>query len=98
MSDNLEFNMSEEIAQGEYANLVVITHSSAEFILDFIRMLPNVEKPVVKSRVILGPENAKRFLMAMDDNIRKYESKYGKITLYDEDGMVPPIIGRGGKA
>jgi len=98
MSENSEFYMSEEIAQGEYANLVVITHSSAEFILDFVRMMPNVEQAVVKSRVILGPENAKRFMMAMEDNLRKYESKYGKIPLFDENGAVKPIIGRGGKA
>lgn len=77
----LEFHISEEIAQGKYCNLAIITHSTSEFILDFATVLPGIQKPQVKSRIILTPEHAKRLLKSLQDNITRYESAIGKIEL-----------------
>ncbi|NPA44195.1 MAG: DUF3467 domain-containing protein [Chlorobi bacterium] len=75
----LNIELSEEIAQGVYSNLAVISHSASEFIVDFVRMMPGVPKAPVKSRIILSPDNAKRLLKALGDNIRKYEQAFGEI-------------------
>ena len=64
----LNIELSEEIAQGVYSNLAVITHSSSEFVVDFVRIMPGVPKANVKSRIILTPEHAKRLLFALQDN------------------------------
>ncbi len=74
---NIELN--EEIAQGIYSNLAVITHSPSEFVLDFIRVMPGVPKAQVKSRIVVTPEHAKRLMMALMDNIKRYESLHGPI-------------------
>ncbi|MDA3891535.1 MAG: DUF3467 domain-containing protein [Salinivirgaceae bacterium] len=78
-SNQLNIELSEDVAQGVYSNLAVITHSSAEFVLDFVRIMPGVPKAKVKSRIILTPEHAKRLLGALQDNISKYEALHGKI-------------------
>lgn len=80
---NTEINIElpEEVAQGCYSNLAVITHSSSEFIYDFIRMMPGIPKAKVQSRIIMTPEHAKRFFNALQDNLRKYEEQFGKISL-----------------
>ena len=70
-----------EIGVGVYANLALITHSSSDFILDFTCMLPGMQQPQVRSRVVMAPEHAKRLLMALNDNIQKYEQNFGKINL-----------------
>jgi len=75
----LNIELGDEIAQGKYANLAVITHSSSEFILDFIRVMPGVKKSKVQSRVILTPEHTKKFFRALQENIQKFESTYGPI-------------------
>lgn len=75
----LNIELSEDVAQGTYSNLAVITHSSAEFVVDFVRIMPGVPKAKVKSRVVLTPEHAKRLLNALQDNISKYEAIHGKI-------------------
>ncbi len=81
MDENkLDIELSEEVAQGTYANLAVITHSASEFVLDFIRMMPGLPKPEVKSRIILTPEHALRLLETLEENIGKYEQNYGTIT------------------
>ncbi len=87
--NQINIEVSEEVAQGIYSNLAVITHSSSEFILDFIRMLPGVPKAQVKSRIILTPDNAKRLLMALKDNIAKFEANIGKIQI--PEGAVLPM-------
>ena len=69
----LEIDLSREVAQGTYANLAIIAHSTSEFIVDFVRLMPGVQKPEVKSRIILTPENTKRLMLALQDNIRKFE-------------------------
>ena len=75
----LNIELSEEVAQGIYSNLAVISHSASEFIVDFVRMMPGVPKPPVKSRIILTPDNAKKLFKALGDNIRKYENTFGEI-------------------
>lgn len=79
--DQLQFELSPEIAQGEYANFAIITHSSSDFVVDFARILPGVNKPRISSRVILAPEHAKRLLGALQDNIMRYEHEFGEIKL-----------------
>ena len=79
----LSIELSEEIAEGTYSNLAIITHSNTEFVLDFIRVMPGIPKAKVKSRIILTPEHAKRFMIAMLDNIEKFEKINGKINAND---------------
>jgi hypothetical protein len=78
-NNQLNIELTEEVAQGIYSNLAIITHSNAEFVVDFVRVVPGVPKAKVKSRVILTPEHAKRLMGALQDNITKYESMHGKI-------------------
>lgn len=80
-SNQLKIELSPEVMDGIYSNLAVITHSSAEFVFDFVRVLPGTNKAQVKARVILAPEHAKRLLFALQDNIAKYENKFGKIPI-----------------
>ncbi|RKD19032.1 hypothetical protein BCY91_14245 [Pelobium manganitolerans] len=89
-NDNqLNIELSEEMAEGTYANLAVITHSNSEFVLDFIRVMPGVPKAKVKSRVLLTPDHAKRLMNALAENIAKYEMVNGKIKVGGEDGGMP---------
>ncbi|PVX50934.1 uncharacterized protein DUF3467 [Balneicella halophila] len=78
-NNQLDIELNQEVAQGTYANLAVITHSSSEFVLDFVRMMPGLPKAEVKSRVIVTPEHAKRLLATLQDNVIKYEKMYGEI-------------------
>ena len=78
-SGQLQIELKEDVAQGAYANLAIITHSSSEFVLDFACVLPGLPKAGVKSRVIMAPEHAKRLLRALEDNIGKYERSFGTI-------------------
>lgn len=75
-SNEIQIELTEEQAQGTYANLAIISHSTSEFILDFIRVVPGVPKAQVKSRIILTPDNAKRLLFALQDNIEKFENQF----------------------
>ena len=77
----LQIELTPEVAQGEYVNFAIITHSSSDFVIDFARVLPGVPKTQVKSRVILAPEHAKRLLGALQENIMRYEQEYGPIKL-----------------
>ena len=76
----IEVELSAETAEGIYSNLAIITHSNAEFIVDFINMMPGKPKANVKSRIILTPQHAKRLMSALVDNIGKFEAQFGKIT------------------
>ncbi len=75
----LNIEISEEIAEGTYANLAIITHSNAEFVIDFVNVMPGTPKSKVKSRVILTPMHAKRFMKAMVENIERWEAAHGAI-------------------
>lgn len=87
----LNIELSEEVAQGVYSNLAVITHSSSEFVVDFVRIMPGVPKANVKSRVILTPEHAKRLLKALQDNVKKFESIHGPIKNIKPAGSDPNL-------
>ena len=75
----LNIEISEEIAEGSYANLAIITHSNAEFVVDFVNVMPGTPKSKVKSRVILTPMHAKRFMKALVENVERYEAANGSI-------------------
>ncbi len=87
--NQLNIELSEEIAEGTYSNLAIITHSSAEMVIDFIRVMPGVPKAKVKSRIVMTPQHAKRLLKALADNINKYESVHGVITENEGFGGLP---------
>jgi hypothetical protein len=87
----INIELKEEIAQGIYSNLAIITHSTSEFVIDFVRIMPGIPKAEVKSRIILTPEHAKRLLLALKDNLTKFESANGTIKVHD-DGLMPPTI------
>jgi hypothetical protein len=95
--NQLQIELKDEIAQGCYANLAIITHSSSEFILDFIRVMPGLAKAGVQSRIILAPEHAKRLLRALEDNIRKYEATFRVLDLGNEND-IPLVMNMGGEA
>lgn len=78
---NIEVELSPELAEGVYSNLAIIHHSQAEFVVDFTRILPGVRKAKVQSRVVMTPQHLKLFLMALADNVNKYESQNGEIKL-----------------
>jgi len=91
----INIELGEEIAEGIYSNLAMITHSNAEFVIDFIKLMPGIPKAKVKSRIILTPQHAKRLLRALNDNIDKYEAVHGEISEPTPiDGM--PSINFGG--
>ena len=75
----INIELDEKVSSGEYANFVVVTHSPAEFIMDFTRILPGVPKAKVHSRIVMAPPHAKAFLNALNENIKKFESKNGEI-------------------
>ena len=89
----INIELSEEVAEGIYSNLAIITHSNSEFILDFIRLVPNVPKAKVKSRIVLTPQHAKRLMMAMQDNVKKFEQQFGPIKEGDVNPGIPMNFG-----
>lgn len=82
--NQLNIEISEEVAEGNYANLAIITHSHAEFVIDFVNVMPGTPKSKVKSRIILTPQHAKRFMKALTENVAKYESVNGAIKDLEE--------------
>lgn len=77
--NQINIEISEEVAEGTYANLAIITHSHAEFVIDFVSVMPGTPKSKVKSRIIFTPMHAKRFLKALEDNVTRYEAANGTI-------------------
>ncbi|MCB9230194.1 MAG: DUF3467 domain-containing protein [Bacteroidia bacterium] len=92
MSENtnpqLNIELPEDLAEGIYSNLAVISHSSSEFVIDFIRVMPGVPKAKVKSRVIMTPQHAKRLLAALNENLHKFENAFGEVEFPE-----PPLGG-----
>jgi len=78
-NESIDVELTEEVAEGSYSNLVMISHSQSEFVMDFIVMLPGMPKAKVKSRMILTPEHAKGLLAALKENLDIYESNFGKV-------------------
>src|ERR1035437_10193213 len=88
-NNQLNIELSEEVADGIYSNLAIITHSSSEFVIDFVKVMPGVPKAKVKSRILLTPQHAKRLLAALGDNIGKYEAVHG--TIKQTEGVGIPM-------
>jgi len=91
--NQMNIEISEEISEGIYSNLAVITHSHAEFIVDFIKAMPGSPKAKVKSRIILTPQHAKRLMKALQDNVVKFESLHGPIKDQDPGVNIPMNFG-----
>lgn len=77
----LQIDLSPELAKGVYTIFQIISHSSSEFVIDFVTMLPGIPKASVSSRVVMAPEHAKRLLGALQENIIRYEAEFGKINI-----------------
>ena len=88
-TNKMNIELTEEVAEGIYSNLAIIAHSQSEFVVDFVKILPNVPKAKVKSRIILTPQHAKKLLRALVDNVKKYEAQHGKITEPAKDSFPP---------
>ena len=82
---NINIELDENTAQGSYSNLVIVNHSPTEFVVDFINVMPGSPKAKVRSRIILTPQHAKRFLSALEENLNKYESSFGEIKSLQRD-------------
>lgn len=91
--NQLNIELTEETAEGTYANLAMIAHSSSEFVIDFIRLMPGVTKAKVKSRIVITPEHAKRLLFALQENVTKYEANFGSIKQAEEPPKFPMNFG-----
>lgn len=89
--NQLNIELKEDMAEGVYSNLAVITHSPAEFVIDFVRVMPGLPKAPVKSRIILTPEHAKRLYSALQDNLQKYEATFGPIKSTGRGGSNTPM-------
>ena len=81
----LSVQLGEKESEGIYSNLVLISHSPAEFVMDFTRMLPGVPKAKVFARIIMTPQHAKSFLKALEENVGKFEKEFGDIKLIGGD-------------
>lgn len=97
-NNQIDIELSEEVADGVYSNLAIISHSSSEFIVDFVRMMPGVPKAKVKQRIILSPQHAKRLMFALGENVRKYEENFGEIEAHEQVPEFPMNFGPAGEA
>ena len=89
----IDIELSEDVAEGIYSNLALIGHSNTEFVIDFIRMVPGIQKAKVKSRIIITPEHAKRLLYALKENIEKYEEMFGEVRNSQDSIAIPMNFG-----
>ncbi|HOY94144.1 MAG TPA: DUF3467 domain-containing protein [Catalimonadaceae bacterium] len=87
--NQINIELSEEMAEGIYANLAMIAHSNTEFVIDFIRLMPGVPKAKVKSRIVMTPEHAVRFLQALKDNVERYQDSFGDIKDMSDMPKIP---------
>lgn len=93
----IDIQLDPDVASGEYANFVVVTHSPAEFVMDFTRFLPGIAKARIHSRIVMAPPHAKAFMKALTENISRFEQKYGEIKLQEKEsfgafGVAPPDV------
>jgi len=89
-AQQINIELGEKEAEGIYSNLAIITHSPAEFVIDFTRVVPGVPKARVLSRIITTPQHAKMLLRALKDNIEKFETRFGEIKI---DNQPTPQFG-----
>jgi len=94
-TQQIQIQVNENVADGKYSNLAIITHSSAEFIVDFVRVMPGTPKANVQSRIIMTPSHAKALYRALEQNISKYEAEHGEIKMPDPV-LFPPVTPRPG--
>jgi hypothetical protein len=87
--NQINIELSEEMAEGTYSNLAMIAHSNTEFVIDFIRLMPGVPKAKVKSRIVMTPEHAVRFLQALKDNVERYQDTFGDIKDLSDMPKIP---------
>jgi hypothetical protein len=80
----INIELGEKEAEGIYSNLALITHSPAEFIIDFTRLVPGAPKSRVMARIIMTPQHAKSLARALDENVEKYEKQFGEIKIYGD--------------
>ena len=83
----IQIELDEKVGSGEYANLAIVTHSAAEFVIDFTQVMPGMPKARVRSRVIMAPLHAKSFARALTDNVRKFEARFGEIKVSQEEWL-----------
>ena len=93
----INIELDEKTAEGIYSNLAIINHSASEFVIDFISMMPGAPKAKVKSRIVLTPQHAKKFLKALTDNVARFENAHGTIKDYDQP-ILPINFGPTGEA
>jgi uncharacterized protein (DUF1778 family) len=93
----INIELDEKTAEGIYSNLAIINHSASEFVIDFISMMPGAPKAKVKSRIVLTPQHAKKFLKALNDNVGRFENAHGTIKDYDQP-ILPINFGPTGEA
>jgi hypothetical protein len=93
----INIELDEKTAEGTYSNLAIINHSASEFVIDFISMMPGAPKAKVKSRIVLTPQHAKKFLKALNDNVARFENAHGTIKDYDQP-ILPINFGPTGEA
>lgn len=95
--NQINIELDEKTAEGIYSNLAIINHSVSEFVVDFISMMPGAPKAKVKSRIVLTPQHAKKFLKALSENISRFEKAHGTIKDY-EQSLIPMNFGPTGEA
>lgn len=93
----INIELDEKLAEGTYSNLAIINHSVSEFVVDFISLMPGAPKAKVKSRIILTPQHAKKFLKALNDNVNRFEQAHGTIKDYEQP-VIPLNFGPTGEA
>jgi hypothetical protein len=98
LNQQINVELSEDVAEGIYSNLAMIAHSNSEFVIDFIRLMPGTPKAKVKSRIIVTPDHAKRLVAALKENIEKYEAAFGKINPSGSTPQFPISFGTLGEA
>jgi hypothetical protein len=87
----MEIKLDEAVAGGNYANLCIVNHSDSEFVMDFVFVQPGRPKARVSNRVILSPKNAKRLLMLLEQQVRLWEKRFGKLEITAPQPMEPPV-------
>jgi hypothetical protein len=98
LNQQINVELTEDVAEGIYSNLAMIAHSNSEFVIDFIRLMPGTPKAKVKSRIIVTPDHAKRLVAALKENIEKYEAAFGKINPTGSTPQFPISFGTPGEA
>lgn len=88
----MTIELGEKEAEGIYSNLAIISHSPAEFVIDFTRILPGVPKARVHARIVMTPQHAKLLLNALADNVSKYEQQYGEVNVEGQMQPFPPGV------